>query len=331
MRIGLIGCGHHGRTRLSAAMAAIEGVELVACADVDETAAARTAAQWRYPGVHSDYRRMLERERLDAVMVSLPHHLLSEASVAVLRSGADLFVEKPAGVNAAEAALIRDAAAAAGASAMVGYCMRYNPGRIRSRELIIGGAVGEPVQALACKSAMPLEHWTSRMEFGGGQLRWHGVHIVDQVLWMCGVRPVRVHAETRWHPETGADRDTAFTIVFEGGLTASVTVSASLSRPFDFVEVFGTRGRIRTEWPSEILDVQSDVVAEYETQTRITPVLPDYNQMYRLQMRDWVDSLAAGREPPIPVQAAVDVLSVIDAVYESARSGSPAAVGTGRG
>ena len=120
-----------------------------------------------------------------------------------------------------------------------------------------------------------------------------------------------------------------FTIVFEGGLTASVTVSASLSRPFDFVEVFGTRGRIRSEWPSEILDVQSDVVAEYETQTRITPMLPDYNQMYRLQMRDWVDSLAAGREPPIPVQAAVDVLSVIDAVYESARSGSPVAVGTG--
>ena len=309
-------------------MAPIEGVELVACADVDEAAAARTAVQWGYSGVHSDYRRMLRCESLDAAMVSLPHHLLAEASVAVLESGADLFVEKPAGVNATEAALIRDAAAAAGASAMVGYCMRYNPGRMRARELLLGGAVGEPVQALACKSATPLENWPSRMEFGGGQLRWHGVHIVDQVLWVSGVRPVRVHAETRWHPETGADRDTAFTIVFEDGLTASVTVSASLSRPFDFLEVFGTRGRIRSEWPSEILDVQSDVVAEYETQSRITPTLPDYNQMYRLQMRDWVDSLASGREPPIPAQAAVDVLSVIDAAYESARSGSPATVGT---
>ena len=309
-------------------MAPIEGVELVACADVDEAAAARTAVQWGYSGVHSDYRRMLQCEGLDAAMVSLPHHLLAEASVAVLESGADLFVEKPAGINAAEAALIRDAAAAAGASVMVGYCMRYNPGRMRARELILGGAVGEPVQTLACKSATALENWPSRMEFGGGQLRWHGVHIVDQVLWVSGVRPVRVHAETRWHPETGADRDTAFTIVFEGGLTASVTVSASLSRPFDFLEVFGTRGRIRSEWPSEILDVQSDVVAEYETQSRITPTLPDYNQMYRLQMRDWVDSLASGREPPIPAQAAVDVLSVIDAAYESARSGSPAAVGT---
>ena len=112
-------------------MAAVEGVELVACADVDEAAAARTAAQWRYPGVHSDYRRMLECEELDAVMVSLPHHLLAQASVAVLRSGADLFVEKPAGVDAAEAALIREAAAASGSSAMVGYCMRYNPGRVR--------------------------------------------------------------------------------------------------------------------------------------------------------------------------------------------------------
>ena len=91
-----------------------------------------------------------------------------------------------------------------------------------------------------------------------------------------------------------------------------------------------TRGNLLTEDRiAEITEgqsLQSDVVAEYETQTRITPMLPDYNQMYRLQMRDWVDSLTAGREPPIPVQAAVDVLSVIDAVYESARSGSPVAV-----
>ena len=330
MRLGLVGCGHHGRTRLSAAMSAIEGVDLIACADVDRSAADWTAGQWGYAAAYSDYRRMLDEEDLDAVMVSLPHHLLADASVAAIESGASLFVEKPAGVNAEDAVRIRAAAEAAGTGVMVGYCMRYNPGRVRAREMVRDGVLGRPVQVLACKSATPLEHWNSRMEFGGGQLRWHGVHIVDQVLWMTGARPVRVHAETLWHPETGADRDTAFTILFEGGLTASVAVSASLSQPFDFVEVFGTGGRVRTEWPSEILDVQSDSVAEYGTQTRITPLLPDYNDMYRLQMRDWTDSLRAGRQPPIPVQAAVDVLSVIDAVYESAGSGSPVPVAAHR-
>ena len=209
---------------------------------------------------------------------------------------------------------------------MVGYCMRYNPGRAKAHELLSRGVVGEPVQVMACKSAMPLTHWNARLEYGGGQLRWHGGHIVDQLLWLLGGRPIRVHAETRWHPETGADRDSAFTILYESGLTASVIVSAALARPFDFVEVFGTRGRLRSEWPSEIIDVQSDIVTEYEEQTRITPLLPDYDEMYRLQMRDWVESLLSGSEPPIAMQVAVDVYRVIDAVYESARTGAPAAI-----
>lgn len=308
-------------------MAPIEQVELVSCADVDEAAAARTATEWGYGSAHTDYGRMLDTEEMDAVMVSLPHYLLKDAALAVLDSGRRLFVEKPAGVNAAEVAEIRDSANHKGLGAMVGYCMRYNPGRSKTRKLIAGGALGEPVQVLACKSAMPLEHWNSRLEFGGGQLRWHGVHIVDQLLWMLGANPVRVYAETQWHPETGADRDSAFTILFEGGLTASVVVSARLARLFDSIEIFGTQGRLRSEWPSEAIDVQSDVVPEYETQTRMTPVLPDYNEMYHLQMRDWVESLIADAPPPIPMQAAVDVYRVIDAVYESAKTGEPVAIG----
>ena len=321
MRIGLIGCGEHGRTRLSAAMAPIAQVELISCADLDETAAVGTAAEWGYKTHHSDYREMLETEDLDAVMVSLPHNLLKDASIAVIESGKHLFVEKPAGVNASEVIAVRDAAASAGLSAMVGYCIRYNPSRARTYKLLTQGGVGEPVQAVACKSAMPLEHWNGLLESGGGQLRWHGVHIVDQLLWMLNAKPVNVYAETQWHPDTGADRDVAFTVLFEGGLTASVVLSARLARPFDFVEIFGTHGRIRSEWPSEILDIQSDVISEYSEQTRLTPVLPNYNEMYDLQMADWVNSLVEGTGPPIGMQAAVDVFQIIDAVYESSRTG----------
>jgi predicted dehydrogenase len=327
MRVGLIGCGLHGRTRLSAAMAPIGAVELVACADLDEAAASSTALEWGYGRHYTDYGEMLDGEDLDAVMVSLPHHLLKDASLAVIASGIRLFVEKPAGINAAEVAAIRDAAEAAGLSAMVGYCMRYNPGRAKARELLARGVVGEPVQVMAAKSAMPLTHWNAHPETGGGQLRWHGGHIVDQVLWMLEGNPVRVHAETRWHPETGADTESAFTIVFEGGMTASVVVSASLARHTDFVEVFGTRGRLRSEWPSETIDIQSDLVPEYITPTRLTPLDPDYNEMYRLQMRDWVDSLTSDSGPPIPMQAAVNVYRVIDAVYESSHTGAPVAIG----
>ena len=110
--------------------------------------------------------------------------------------------------------------------------------------------------------------------------------------------------------------------MFDNGISASVTVSSRTQQIFDVLDVYGTNGRIRSEWPSEIIEVQSSILSEYHNAQRIVPDSPDYMEMYTIQMRDWVDSIINGTKVPIGTMDALKVYKIIDAAYKSAQSGT---------
>ena len=324
IKIGLIGCGGHGRQRLSKILRNMEDLLiLVACSDTDMSSAKATASEDGYLKAYDNYINMLEKEDLDAVVIALPHDLLKSATISSLQAGVEVFVEKPAGVNSNEIIEIIETENKANKSVMVGYCMRYNPARQHLKGLLNKESEGGIIQIHGHKSGSQLDSWNARMEHGGGQLRWHGVHIVDQILWIMGdVMPSNVYCETRWDAQLGSDQDSAFNIMFDNGISASVTVSSRTQQIFDVLDVYGTNGRIRSEWPSEIIEVQSSILSEYHNAQRIVPDSPDYMEMYTIQMRDWVDSIINGTKVPIGTMDALKVYKIIDAAYKSAQSGT---------
>ena len=103
VRIGQIGCGRHGRLKLARALASVGDADLVSCADLDEGATLRTAREFGFARRYQDYGEMLATEELNGVVVALPHHRLAEAAVAAANAGYNIFVEKPVGVNKAQA------------------------------------------------------------------------------------------------------------------------------------------------------------------------------------------------------------------------------------
>jgi predicted dehydrogenase len=323
IKIGLIGCGGHGRQRLSKILNNFSDlVSLVACADTDIFAAQATASEHGYLKAYVNYKDMLEKEDLDAAVIALPHDLLKSASISALHAGLDVFVEKPAGVDSGEILEIINVENEVNKSVMVGYCMRYNPARKKLKELLDLKSVGEIIQIHGHKSGSQLDTWNAHMKHGGGQLRWHGVHIVDQILWVMGNNiPVNVYCETRWDKVLGSDQDSAFSIVFDNGISASLTVSSRTKQNFDVLEVYGTNGRIRSEWPSEILEIQGNGIPDYHNLTRITPDSPDYMEMYTIQMKAWIDSMLEGTKVPIGTIDALKVYKIIDAAYKSAGLG----------
>ena len=100
IKIGLIGCGGHGRQRLSKILRNMEDLLiLVACSDTDMSSAKATASEDGYLKAYDNYINMLEKEDLDAVVIALMHDLLKTATISCLNAGLYVFVEKPAGVN----------------------------------------------------------------------------------------------------------------------------------------------------------------------------------------------------------------------------------------
>ncbi len=326
LRIGLIGCGGQARLNLCPALKVNEGIRLVACADVDGAAAQKLAAMFGFERSYRDYREMLAEEKLEAVVVVIPHSLLKEASIATLEAGCHLFVEKPMAMNVREAREILAAASKAKRRIMVGYCMRFAEGRMRLKELVEAGAIGEPTSVVAGKGMGRLSRWLLDPKMGGGQLLFLGVHITDQVLWTLKSQGRTVYAQIDWDKETGVDETSVYTVRFANGIPASFTVSMKAGYQYDYLEVLGSQGRVRAEWRSNIVYVVSNTVKEYATPTTIMPRnmgIAPMSEMFIGEMGEWVASLKEGREAAITGQDGLRVLEVMDAVVESARKGQP--------
>ena len=145
----------------------------------------------------------------------------------------------------------------------------------------------------------------------GGPLFNIGGHITDAVLWMVDSAAQRVYGEVLRDPESGLDKSAGYTIRFENGAIATVLCFSSTSS-VNFIDVIGSKGRARTEWPSgKIQHVQGlqgfyyeddpmspvhDVAREYGDSTTIRSERPYSVIMFEEEMRAWVRSnLPRGR------------------------------------
>src|SRR6185436_8301307 len=97
------------------------------------------------------YQTMLERTRLDAVMVATSHEVLADAALASVQAGCHVFCEKPMAISADRARPVVEAARRGGLNLMVGYIQRFDPLRQRLKALLDSGALGELAYVVASK------------------------------------------------------------------------------------------------------------------------------------------------------------------------------------
>lgn len=324
LRLGLIGAGHLGQY-ISPAIRETGDFEMVAAADINDGAREAATAEYGYLRAYRDYRDMLGREQLDAVIVATPHHLLGECSLAVIEAGVHVFVEKPMALSAAEASRVVGAARAADVRLMVGYCMRFAAVRRRMKDLVERGAIGDLVTVVGGKGGGPLPverwPWMGDVGRGGGQMMYLGSHLIDQVLWVANSRVKRVYAEMTLRRGDLTDETTTLIIGFENGVRAELLVSQGMWASFDYVEVMGSGGYIRAEWsPANRLQVRSSAMQAYEHPTTILVCNEPEKGMYVEELHEFASAIRENRDPAVTGEDGFEVLRVIGAAFESART-----------
>jgi predicted dehydrogenase len=230
-RTALVGSGWWGKNILKEAMAAGRS-KVVALADVDggilETAGELVKDQsGDAPKLYADYRELLEQEKPEIVIVATPDHWHGLVSVAALKAGAHLFVEKPTGHTIGESQAMRKAARESGRVVQVGLHRRIGPHYARAQEFLKSGGVGKVgmVRLFAHSGGGPERPspnapapdglnwdlycgpsalrpfnrkihpggWRQFLDFGNGILGDWGVHWLDQVLaWTEEKYPRRI-------------------------------------------------------------------------------------------------------------------------------------------
>ncbi len=221
-RTALIGSGWWGMNIASEAIASGK-CKIVAMCDVDQNQLAPAVAKVKEltgdtPKQYKDYRELLEKERIDIAIVATPDHWHPLCTIAALKSGAHVYVEKPIGHTVMEGRAMVNAARAANRVVQVGTHRRVSPHNISGRKFLQEGHAGkigavrafvlygggpekpnpnaEPPEGLDwdmwCGPA-PLRPFNTKihpkgfrqfLDYANGTLGDWGVHWMDQILWV---------------------------------------------------------------------------------------------------------------------------------------------------
>lgn len=241
LRVGAVGIAGQGGHDLSQIAGA--GAEIVALCDVDTKRAQVVAQIKKYPkaAFYTDFRKMIDKGGLDAVMVATPDHTHAPATVAALNAKLHVFCEKPLTHTVAEARYVAELAKKQKVVTQMGTQIHAGDNYRRVVELIKGGAIGavkevhvwvstsygggdRPKNKVAIPAGLDWDlwvgpapmrpyhsayvpfHWRKWWDFGGGALNDMACHHMDLPFWALDLRhPTRVSAEgPKVHAETAA-------------------------------------------------------------------------------------------------------------------------------
>ncbi len=200
---GVIGCGSIGLYHLKRLLQ-MESAKVVAACDLNPQALERFGEESGLPktSLYSDYRGLLERDDVDAVVVSLPNVLHSTVTVKAFEAGRHVYCEKPMAVNLSEARRMVKASERSGCKLLIGLQNRFRGASRALKPLVDGGELGEVYYARCGwirRSGIPgWGSWfTRRSDAGAGPIYDIGVHALDLALWlMSNFEPEAAYASS---------------------------------------------------------------------------------------------------------------------------------------
>lgn len=249
LNIGMIGYGFMGRAHTNAYKRVSDFFDLeytpvlkAACARNAESVK-EFADNWGYESIETDWRKLLERDDIDAVDICTPNNLHKEIAIAAAKAGKMILCEKPLAMDTAEGEEMCEAVEAAGVRNIVWYNYRRVPAVTLAKQLIDEGRLGR----IFHYRAVFLQDWTISEDLPqGGAALWRldadaagsGVtgdllaHCIDTAIWLNGkIDTVSAMTETfikeRKHNLTGdvqpvkIDDACAFLARFDNGSLAT--------------------------------------------------------------------------------------------------------------
>ena len=352
-KVGIIGCGGIANSKHLPTLQYLKNVEIIAFCDLVEERAQEAKEKYGTADakVYTDYKELLKNEQVEAVHVCTQNRCHSFISVDALHAGKHVICEKPMAINATEAKKMLDAAKETGKKLTIGYQNRYRPDTRYLKRMCQNDDLGDIYYA----KALALRHravptwgvFLNEYEQGGGPLIDIGTHSLDLTLWMMdnykpkmvvGTTFKKLNNQTEtanawgdWDPEKFTVEDAAFGfIVMENGATIILESSWALNI-VDCQEastvLCGTKAGADMKEGLRINGVK------YGKQYIETPYLTNPGAAYNAGVNDEEPSVVEAKafysaiendtELVVKPEQAYVVTQILDAIYESAKTGQP--------
>lgn len=351
-RVGIVGCGGIANGKHLPALKALPNVKMVAFCDLIRERAEKALKEYGAEGakVYDTYEELVADPTIDVVHVLTPNKAHAPISIAAMEAGKDVMCEKPMAKTAADARAMVECAKRTGKMLTIGYQNRFRPDSLYLKKCCEAGDLGEVYYARAHairRRAVPT--WGVFLDEeaqGGGPLIDIGTHALDLTLWEMNNYEVesvmgsvyRKLADTKdaanawgpWDPEKFTVEDSAMGFIkMKNGATIVLEASWALNS-LDVDEaktsLCGTKAgadmkdglRINGERFSKMYvtkpDLEAGGVAFYDGSVK---------DAKDVEAEQFYAALENGAKPTVLPEQALVVTEILEAIYNSAKTGKP--------
>jgi predicted dehydrogenase len=321
-------------------------VELVAFCDINEERLHKMGDQYGIKNRYTDVHRMLaDCPELEAVSVCTWNSAHAPVVIAALNAGKHVLCEKPMSTSAEAAKEMLAAAEKSHKLLMIGFVRRFGKDCVTMKDFIDRDYLGEIYYAKATylrRCGNPGGWFGDKSRSGGGPLIDLGVHVIDLSRFLMGNhKPVSVYGATFQklfdRPNVKAARtyvassapvakrdicdveDLATAMIrFDNGAVLHIETSFSLNIKKDEGELqfFGVKGGAKLNPELELYTEINDYLVDINLATSL-----NFDGLFEAEIDHFVDCVRTGVPCRAPAADGVEIMRILDGVYESARTG----------
>jgi predicted dehydrogenase len=325
LRWGILSTAKIGLEHVIPAMQRGQLTTVNAIASRDLERARQAASKLGIPTAYGSYEELLADPQIDAIYNPLPNHLHVPWTAKAAEAGKHVLCEKPLSLTAAEAETLLEVRARTGVQIAEAFMVNCHPQWQRVRALLDEGRIGELRAISGVYSYFNNDpvNVRSKVEWGGGGLMDIGCYLIHTARYSFRQEPRRVVGLIDRDPQLGIDRLASALLDFPGG-QAVFTCSTQMI-PHQQIQILGTRGCITLEIPINALpDRPARLFIDFSGDLRgagiATESFPACDQ-YTLQGDAFAEAVFEGAPVPVPLEDSIRNMAVIEAIFNSAKSG----------
>ena len=326
MKIAFAGTGYINKVHAQAAQNS--GLELAAVVNHNKDSMVEFGKKFGIARQYESVDAMLKDGSVDALVVSTPNYLHASQTIAALNAGVHVMVEKPMAMNANEAEQMNSAANNSGAMLMVAHCWRFDPDVLWLKEQ--SKKLGKIIRTkgIGVHTHWGPSGWFTKKEFaGGGAMADMGIHALDTARFLLGdPKPISVYAKIGIHYGNYDVDDTGVIIVeWDNGATSYIESGwwqPHADGPEAATQLYGIEG-FGSLFPTrvEVVNRKEEKLDVVESGFEFPRKEHCPQSLYDDQLKYFVECIQKNQTPVPGGMEGLMNMKVVDAAYESSRTG----------
>lgn len=322
VRWGVLSTAKIGTKQVIPAMQKGEFIEVTAIASRSLDKAEQAAKALGIPKAYGSYEELLADPEIEAVYNPLPNHLHVAWSNKALEAGKHVLCEKPISLTAPEGRkLVEIASQHPELKVMEAFMYRHHPQWQKAKGLVQAGEIGElkAIHTVFSYFNDDPNNIRNMADIGGGGLMDIGCYPISVARFIFDAEPLRTVGIIERDPVFNTDRITSAIMEFEKGVS-TFTCSTQLA-DYQRVTILGTEGWIEIEIPFNA-PVDRRCKIWQKTGDEFRQIELEICNQYTIQGDLFSQAILDDSPVPTPIEDAIANMSVVDAVFKSADTGT---------